>query len=131
MVLGQLQIVRSVRLWSLLLALILCINPDASAGEKPRPTPPGLKKSPNILWIVAENIDLDLGCYGAKHVKTPNLDRLAQNGVSLHACLCHVSRVCSEPIGLHDRHVSNDDRHASHAFPPRRQLPLAPRRSHR
>jgi len=36
---------------------------------------------PNILWIVAENIDLDLGCYGAKHVKTPNLDRLARAGV--------------------------------------------------
>lgn len=39
------------------------------------------KRRPNILWIVAENIDLDLGCYGAKHVKTPNLDRLAEEGV--------------------------------------------------
>src|SRR5262245_35965968 len=38
-------------------------------------------RRPNILWIVAENIDLDLGCYGAKHVKTPNLDRLAREGV--------------------------------------------------
>lgn len=39
------------------------------------------KRRPNILWIVAENIDLDLGCYGARHVETPNLDRLAQEGV--------------------------------------------------
>src|SRR5689334_10462614 len=39
------------------------------------------QRRPNILWIVAENIDLDLGCYGAKHVKTPNLDRLARSGV--------------------------------------------------
>jgi arylsulfatase A-like enzyme len=36
---------------------------------------------PNILWIVAENIDHDLGCYGAKNVATPNLDRLAAQGV--------------------------------------------------
>jgi len=38
-------------------------------------------KSPNILWIVGENLSLDLGCYGAKHVHTPNLDRLAAGGV--------------------------------------------------
>jgi len=38
-------------------------------------------RRPNIVWIVAENINLDLGCYGARHVKTPNLDRLANEGV--------------------------------------------------
>ena len=27
----------------------------------------------NILWIVGENLKLDLGCYGAKNVRTPNL----------------------------------------------------------
>jgi arylsulfatase A-like enzyme len=36
---------------------------------------------PNILWLVAENIDLDLGCYGEKLVATPNLDRLAAEGM--------------------------------------------------
>ena len=36
---------------------------------------------PNILWIVGENLKLDLGCYGAKNVHTPNLDRLAAEGV--------------------------------------------------
>lgn len=38
-------------------------------------------KLPNILWIVGENLKLDLGCYGAENVKTPNLDGLAQRGV--------------------------------------------------
>jgi arylsulfatase A-like enzyme len=38
-------------------------------------------KQPNILWLVGENISHDLGCYGAKHVHTPNLDRLAAEGV--------------------------------------------------
>jgi N-sulfoglucosamine sulfohydrolase len=36
---------------------------------------------PNILWIVGENFSLDLGCYGAQHVRTPNLDALAARGV--------------------------------------------------
>ena len=35
---------------------------------------------PNILWIVGENLKLDLGCYGAQNVKTPHLDKLAIEG---------------------------------------------------
>ncbi len=38
-------------------------------------------RRPNILWLVGENIGHDLGCYGAKHVHTPNLDRLARDGM--------------------------------------------------
>ncbi len=38
-------------------------------------------KRPNILWIVAENLKLDLGCYGARNVHTPNLDALAADGM--------------------------------------------------
>ncbi len=40
----------------------------------------GLRR-PNILWIVAENTKLDFGCYGAKNVATPNVDRLAAEGL--------------------------------------------------
>src|SRR6476619_6045786 len=36
---------------------------------------------PNILWLIGENIGLDLGCYGRKLVETPNLDSLAANGL--------------------------------------------------
>lgn len=35
----------------------------------------------NILWLVGENLSHDLGCYGAKDVYTPHLDRLAVEGV--------------------------------------------------
>ncbi len=38
-------------------------------------------RCPNILWIVGENMKLDLGCYGAENVYTPNLDALAAEGV--------------------------------------------------
>jgi len=36
---------------------------------------------PNIIWIVGENLNLDLGIYGAKNVATPNLDALAMDGI--------------------------------------------------
>jgi N-sulfoglucosamine sulfohydrolase len=36
---------------------------------------------PNILWISAEDLSPDLGCYGDSYSVTPNLDRLASEGV--------------------------------------------------
>ena len=39
---------------------------------------------PNILLIVADDLGYsDLGCYGGKDIDTPNLDRLASEGVRL------------------------------------------------
>ena len=40
------------------------------------------KQRPNVVFILADDIGYgDLGCYGAKKIKTPNLDALAENGV--------------------------------------------------
>jgi len=36
---------------------------------------------PNILWISCEDISPHLGCYGDPHAITPNLDKLAGQGV--------------------------------------------------
>ena len=36
---------------------------------------------PNILWITCEDISPNLGCYGDEYATTPNLDRLAAEGV--------------------------------------------------
>jgi arylsulfatase A-like enzyme len=52
------------------------------------------ERAPNIVWIVGENLDLDLGCYGAKNVRTPNLDRLADEGV-LYTSVFATSPVCA------------------------------------
>ena len=38
-------------------------------------------KQPNILWLSCEDISPHLGCFGDKHAITPNLDRLARQGV--------------------------------------------------
>ncbi|HYE76341.1 MAG TPA: sulfatase, partial [Blastocatellia bacterium] len=36
---------------------------------------------PNILWISTEDMSPDLGCYGDSYSMTPNIDRLAQQGM--------------------------------------------------
>lgn len=37
---------------------------------------------PNVIFILADDIGYaDFGCYGAKRIKTPNLDKLSRNGV--------------------------------------------------
>jgi len=39
------------------------------------------RKRPNFVFIFADDLGWgDLGCYGNKQIKTPNLDRLAKNG---------------------------------------------------
>ncbi|MHC4215010.1 MAG: sulfatase [Planctomycetota bacterium] len=42
----------------------------------------GLDKKPNILFILADDLGWhQLGCYGSKYYETPNLDRLARQGM--------------------------------------------------
>jgi len=54
--------------------VVLLLGPAGHGGAEEN-------RRPNILWIVGENLKLDLGCYGAKNVRTPNLDALAADGV--------------------------------------------------
>lgn len=52
---------------------------------------------PNILWLTSEDNSPYLGCYGDSLAKTPNLDRLAEQGVRYrnafaNAPVCSVAR---------------------------------------
>ena len=51
---------------------------------------------PNILWLVSEDNDTFLGCYGDRLARTPTLDRLAREGVLYEYCfaepVCATSR---------------------------------------
>ena len=50
---------------------------------------------PNILWICTDQQRFDtLGCYGNDFVETPNLDRLARQGVQFDRCYSQ-SPVCT------------------------------------
>jgi len=70
--------------------------------------PAGLK--PSIIFILADDLGFgDLGCYGQTKIKTPNLDKLAAEGMrftSFYAgsTVCAPSR-CTLMTGLHTGHA--------------------------
>ncbi len=80
---------------SILLILAVGLAGIAAAGA----SAPAGQPRPNILWITAEDINAHLGCYGDPVARTPNLDRLARQGVRYtHAFaagpVCSPSRSC-------------------------------------
>src|SRR5690348_801700 len=69
------------RLLLLLLLSPLILTAESRPGRD-KPGPEAAK--PNILLIVADDLGYgDLGCYGCKDIRTPHLDRLAEQGVRL------------------------------------------------
>ena len=43
----------------------------------------------NILMIISDDLNCQLGCYGNTIVKTPNVDRLAAHGVRFDRSYCN------------------------------------------
>ncbi|HIE99947.1 MAG: sulfatase [Fuerstiella sp.] len=43
---------------------------------------------PNVLFLICDDLNCDLGCYGHPLVKTPNIDRLAAKGVRFEHAYC-------------------------------------------
>ena len=67
----------------------------ASSGLLPGlPRRASASNRPNILWISAEDISPDLGCYGDSYAHTPNLDRFAAEGALYERCFS-ISGVCA------------------------------------
>jgi arylsulfatase A-like enzyme len=63
-----------------ILALILFVLVVSAATAADAPS------RPNILWLVSEDNDCFLGCYGDPIAKTPTLDKLAREGVLYERC---------------------------------------------
>ena len=47
-----------------------------------------LPPNPNDLLIIADDLRHDLGCYGDSLARTPNIDRLAREGVVFERAFC-------------------------------------------
>jgi len=106
----------------LLFAISVLIGPAcATAAQAADDTPP-----PNIIFILSDDIAQgDLGCYGQKLIKTPNLDRMAVEGTRFTQAFCGTS-VCapcrsSVMTGLHMGHCPI---RANREISPEGQMPL-------
>jgi arylsulfatase A-like enzyme len=76
------------RSWLISIAILTymtvsCVRPSKEGQQKMINSDPAsqLKFKPNIVWIVAEDLSPILPAYGDSTVKTPNIDRLAKEGV--------------------------------------------------
>ncbi|MGB5668754.1 MAG: sulfatase-like hydrolase/transferase [Maribacter sp.] len=66
-------------------------------------------KRPNILWITIEDWSPDLSCYGTKGIHTPNVDKLASEGIRYETAFT-TSPVCSTSrsammTGFHQNYI--------------------------
>src|SRR5438552_19058393 len=77
---------------------ILAICPACSEGAPPLNSLQSklqAKHKPNIIFILADDLGYgDLGCYGQTRIKTPNIDRLAAEGLRFTQCYAG-STVCA------------------------------------
>ena len=72
-----------------LLGVLACSSPNPTAP------PPAAADRPNIVYIFADDLGYgDLGCFGATDIATPNIDRLAAEGIKF-TDFYSASAVCS------------------------------------
>ena len=75
-----------------LLAVVVFLaagGPKSALAAEPAPA-----AKPNVLFIAVDDLRPELGCYGAAHIKSPNIDALAKNGITFNRAYCQQA-VCS------------------------------------
>ncbi|MHC4876340.1 MAG: arylsulfatase [Planctomycetota bacterium] len=108
--------VRSLSTLVLLAAVIACRTDQTRAADN----------RPNIVFIVADDLGYrELGSFGQKKIRTPNLDRLASQGLKL------TQHYCGNAVCAPSRCVLMTAKHPGHAYvrsnkstPPEGQWPI-------
>lgn len=66
---------------------------------------------PNVIYILADDMGIgDLGCYGQEKIKTPALDRLAENGIRF------TQHYAGAPVSAPSRCTLLTGKHTGHAY---------------
>ncbi len=89
-----------------------------------------VSRSPNIIFIMADDMGYgDLGCYGQKVIKTPNIDQLAAEGMRFTQCYAGAT-VCAPSrsalmTGQHTGHTTvRGNTSSTGGLPPEGRVPL-------
>lgn len=92
-------------------AAALCLGTGLRADEASLQDVPGTwhGHKPNVLWILIEDWSTELSCYGTPLVQTPNIDRLAAEGIRFERAFT-TSPVCSTSrsammTGFHQNYI--------------------------
>src|SRR5215470_2421985 len=96
---------RLIRTLVFLVMLVSCpgVSPFQVAGEE--------KTRPNLVFILADDLGYgDVGCYGQRIVKTPNIDRLAAEGMRF------TQFYAGSPVCAPSRCVLMTGKHTGHAW---------------
>jgi len=84
---GHFRFFMSLPLLSLLMVVVISCSSKDNGTEKDKPLP-------NILFIPVDDLRPEFGAYGDEFVKTPNMDRLAMQGVTFDRTYCQQA-VCN------------------------------------
>lgn len=71
-----------------LLVLVSSLTIQISLAQAPATPQPQTKPIRNVLWIIADDLNNALGCYGDPLAKTPNIDALAKRGATFQHAYC-------------------------------------------
>lgn len=85
-------------------------------------------RKPNIIWMMADDMGYgDLGCYGQEHIKTPNMDRLASEGVRFTSAYAG-SSVCApcRSTLMTGQHSGHTRVRWNHSVKTKERVPLLP-----
>ena len=101
------------RRWAALIGVLLAC-PTVVGAEPPKPA-----RRPNVVLIVADDLGYGhLGCYGQQKIKTPNIDRLAAEGMRFTQFYSGACRLRPGP-----QHPDDRPAHRPHARPQQRPRP--------
>lgn len=89
------------------MVLAACVSSEPQRCEgSPSPKP-----VPNIVFILADDLGYaELGCYGQEKIETPNIDRLAADGMRF------TQHYCGAPVCAPSRCVLMTGKHLGHAY---------------
>jgi iduronate 2-sulfatase len=77
----------SLRGWSIYCSLVMALAATQASAQQPQ-------TKPNVLFFAVDDLRTDIGCFGNREAKTPNIDELAKRGLVFRRAYCQQA-VCS------------------------------------